>query len=301
MDTVTEIEMVKAMAGQGAIGILHRFYKDPAKFLADAKEFIRLFDTVAFSVGVSQEHLSVVEAVLNLGPRTAPIVCVDIAHGHLKKCAIMVSAIRRTFGDKVQIIAGNVCTPMGVSDLVIAGADAIKIGVGGGSLCSTRIVTGHGCSNLTTIMQARQTISGMKSNVTLIADGGITSSGDIIKALAAGADSVMIGGLLAGTDESPGEVETGPNGEAFKVYRGQSSREFLDDLGRDDVAPEGVQIEVPYKGSVSKILKDLIGGIRSGLTYSGAKNLQELYDKAIFTENTYHGYIESTPHGLKNG
>lgn len=320
MDTVTGAEMVLALGKMGGFGILHRYYSSDELFLSDVKKVVDAFGTVAISIGAAKEDLSKIDKVLEiLADHQHLVVNVDLAHGHLQKCINQVFAIKNKYGPRVQIIAGNICTAVGAMDLINAGAHAIRVGIGSGSMCTTRIVTGHGVPNLTAIMHCRQAINALGKNTALIADGGITSSGDIIKALAAGADSVMIGGLLSATDETPSplyikdysgnyqvyqpETNTYPDdikNKLYKKYRGQSSENFLDDLGKTNVAPEGEHVYVPCKGSVVPMFQKLIGGIRSGMTYSGASNLYELSKKALFIEVSYHGYVEGTPHGKTN-
>jgi IMP dehydrogenase len=241
------------------------------------------------------------------------IVCIDVAHGHLSKCIKQVSEVVKGFGPKVKVIAGNVATGIGAFDLINAGAHAIKVGVGDGSLWTTRVVTGHGVPQLSAIMQCRNAINASKTNTALIADGGVRNSGDIVKALAAGADTVMVGRLFAGTQETPGKVifqdrfgsyheateETMPvNQKRFKKYRGQSSQEFLESVGKNGVSAEGESQYVPYQGTVVNVLKELVGGIKSGMSYAGCTNLDKLSEYATFIEITHHGYIESQAHGL---
>jgi len=313
MDTVTEADMAIAMSKAGGYGILHRFYQSKYgndaydKFMSDIKKLHEAQITPAFSIGLNPEDFKVIEAVLQLTKRA--IVCVDVAHGDQEQVCNHIHKLSLGFRGHIEIIGGNVATPEGVAALVQAGCHGIKIGIGGGSMCSTRIQTGHGVPNLSTIMHCRRAVNGLRSNVALIADGGIRNSGDIVKALAAGANSVMIGNLLAGTNECPGvrynclsgiggtfyEENTEGN---YKKYRGQSSKEFNEELGKTDVTPEGISTYVKYKGPVGPILADLIGGIRSGMTYSGAKTLKELFDKSIFMEISHAGLMESHPHGI---
>lgn len=323
MDTISEADMVLAMASHGGFGILHRFYNDKERFRADVEKIVTKYSGIAFSIGTNPDDLSIVNDITKIYEKAQIVVCVDVANGHLRKSLDQISKLRKTFGSRIQIIGGNVCTPQGVMDLVSHGVDAVKIGIGGGSLCSTRLVTGHGMPMLTSIIQARQTINALQSNVAIIADGGIKTSGDIVKALAAGADSVMVGGLLAATVETPGpryiktssfnglwkyeELDLVNNTEEaykefnfiqYKKYRGQSSKDFMDSIEKVNVAPEGEHTYLPCRGPVGDILKNLIGGIRSGMTYTGAKNLHELSEKALFIEIGQHGYIEGTPHGV---
>lgn len=314
MDTVTEGDMVLAMAEQGAFGILHRFYKNYEKFQHDVDRIIAKYGVVAFSIGTNPDEITTVNSIVSAYEKARIVVCVDVANGHLSKSLDQIKRLRKSFSNRIQIIGGNVCTPQAVLDLVHAGVDAVKVGIGGGSLCSTRLVTGHGMPMLTSIIQARQTINALQSNVAIIADGGIKTSGDIVKALAAGADTVMIGGLLAATDETPGAKYFPVNDRYlhesnlsttieqnlifYKKYRGQASQDFMDSIEKINVAPEGEHTYIPCKGPVKAILQNLIGGIRSGMTYSGAKNLHELSERAVFIEIGQHGYIEGTPHGV---
>lgn len=317
MDTVTEAKMAIAMATKGGMGILHRFYGDARReaYFEDVKQVIEKTGNIAFSIGLSPEDLNLVEQILSYCNRP-PIVCIDVAHGHLRKNIEQVARVSKKFGNNIQIIAGNVATPVGVADLVKAGANGIRISVGSGSNCTTRRITGCGIPSLTCIMQARRTINALQSNTTLIMDGGIRNSGDIVKALAAGADCVMLGSLLAGTDETPGPTyyyeeikkeykEVFPNDtfystQFYKKYRGQASRDFMTDYGKNGVAAEGVSRYVSCKGSVFEVIDELIGGIKSGLTYSGVFNLEDLNEKATFIEITNAGYQEGLPHGLLN-
>lgn len=319
MDCVTGAEMVLALAQEGAFGVLHRSYPTEDLYIEDIAKVAAKLGVVAFSIGADKSQLDFVTRVLEKAPSQKYVVCVDVAHGHLQKCITQVVNLTRKFGPAIEIMAGNVCTAMGAADLIKAGARSIKVGVGNGHACSTRIVTGHGVPQLTAIMQCRQAINATQTNTTLIADGGIRDSGDIVKALSAGADMVMIGRLFAGTYESPGDrfinkdssdakpinLEAWPTFNedkgGYKVYRGQSSEQFMVDTGKSGVSPEGESWYIPYQGVVGPIVKKLLGGIRSGMSYSGVRNLKDLNTKAIFIEVGYHGYIEGTPHGKNNG
>lgn len=312
MDLVTESKMAIAMSKLGGYGILHRFYESAYGskgweiFQQHIEELVQNKITPAISIGLNPNDQHIIDYVLTKAPQV--IVCLDIAHAHQEQVYNFLRKLRLAYpNDKVYIVAGNVCTPMGAMMLVQAGVNAIRVGIGCGSMCSTRLVTGHGTPQLTSIMNIRKALFGLESNVSLIADGGIRYSGDIIKALAAGADSVMIGRLFAGTTETPGvfydetfkEVEYNPLiTNLYKKYRGQSSKEFNEALGKTNVAAEGVSSYVPHKGSVVDVVNELVGGIKSGMTYSGVSNLEQLYNQATFVELTEHGYTEGTPHGL---
>lgn len=311
MDTITEGEMAVAMAKSGGYGILHKYYKDKNKWLDHILEIESLGVVPSFSVGVAKEDVRLIEEVLNRLKKPNCVVTVDVAHGHHQMVFDQVRRLKLGFPNHINVIAGNICTPAGASFLIDAGADGLKCCVGGGSLCTTRRVTGCGVPNLSSIMQVRRAINGRQSNTTLIADGGIRESGDIVKALAAGADSVMIGGLLAATSETPGKTYSRISGiggifyeesttakTLYKKYRGQSSREFNEEMNKNDVAPEGESQYVQCKGPVTPLINELCMGLRSGMSYIGAKNLKELQQKAVFIEITHNAHIEGTPHGI---
>jgi IMP dehydrogenase len=259
---------------------------------------------VGAAVGVRPGFLERAALLLEAG---ADALVVDIAHGHSDNAIETVRALRRRFGD-VEIIAGNVATAEGTQDLIEAGADAIKVGIGPGSICITRIVTGYGVPQITAIAECADVAR--RYDVPIIADGGIRNSGDIVKALAAGADSVMLGSLLAGTDESPGLIIT-RNGQRYKVSRGMASLGAA--LGRPDRQPEnqdqdpastrvvaeGVEAAVPYRGGVTDMLNQLVGGLRSGLSYGGAMTIPELQSNAEFIRISQAGVTESRPHDVE--
>jgi len=265
----------------------------------DAKGRLR----VGVAVGVRTDDLPRAAACLEAG---ADVLVVDVAHGHTSYTMEMIKAIKQEF-PTARVIAGNVSTAEGVRDLAEAGADAVKVGVGSGSICITRIVTGFGVPQLTAVMECAQ--AGREIGVPIVADGGIRTAGDITKALAAGASTVMLGSLLAGTDESPGAAVI-RDGRRYKVVRGMASLTAniaRKEIGRTDelepeewieVVPEGVEAVVPYRGSVSDILIQLLGGVRSGMSYGGARNLEELYENAEFIRITPAGREESEAHDV---
>ncbi len=269
---------------------------------------------VGAAIGVKGDYL---ERAKKLQDVEVDILVLDIAHGHSLHAIEAIKKIKKTLGDNVQLIAGNVATKQGALDLISAGADSIKVGVGSGSICITRIVTGSGVPQLTAISECSSATQ--DSGVTLIADGGIRNSGDITKALVAGADSVMIGSLLAGTDESPGEIVYRGNFR-YKVTRGMASlsarkeqlakeRHPLDhdsnsssshsEIDLVDYVPEGVEAIVPYKGGAVSVLRQLVGGLKSGMSYCGARNLRELRANGEFLRITDLGLKESQPHDVK--
>jgi len=258
---------------------------------------------VGAAVGVKGDFMDRTESLLEAG---ADVIVVDIAHGHSENAVNTVRHIKKAFPNS-ELIAGNVATASGAEDLIKAGVDAVKVGVGSGSICITRIVTGSGVPQLTAVLDCAKV--GKKHDVPIISDGGIRTSGDITKALAAGSSSVMVGSILGGTDESPGSFMT-RNGKRFKIYRGMAS--FYASLGRkskengkvsfeddlNDYVAEGVEAMVPYKGSVTDILKQLSGGIRSGLSYCGAHTIKQMQENAEFIKMSHAGYSESQPHDV---
>lgn len=235
----------------------------------------------------------------------ADVLVVDIAHGHSDHVINMVHTLKQRF-TQVPIIAGNVATAQGVKELAQAGADAVKVGVGSGSICTTRIVTGFGVPQLSAISECAE--AGRELKVPIIADGGIRNSGDLTKSLAAGASTVMIGGMLAGTDESPGATVI-REGRRYKIVRGMASLSANMDRRKlekselaieewGEVVPEGVEATVPYKGALADILYQLVGGLRSGLSYAGACSIEELWQVAEFIRITPSGMQESHPHDI---
>ena len=258
---------------------------------------------VGAAVGVKGDFMERSESLLDAG---ADVLVVDIAHGHSENAISTIRNIKKGFPN-CELIAGNVATASGAEDLIRAGVDAVKVGVGSGSICITRVITGSGVPQLTAVMDCAQI--GSEHGVPIISDGGTRTSGDATKALAAGASSVMVGSMLGGTDESPGTVLT-KNGKRFKVYRGMASLaasigrksketgsiSLEDDL--NDYVAEGVEAMVPYKGTVTDILKQLTGGVRSGLSYCGAHTIPQMQQNAEFIKMSGAGFAESQPHDV---
>ena len=265
----------------------------------DAKGRLR----VGVAVGVRPDDLDRAAACIEQG---ADVVVVDVAHGHAEHVLEMIHQLKQRF-PSTPVIGGNVATAQGVRDLAQAGADAVKVGVGSGSICITRIVTGFGLPQLTAVAECAQ--SGRELGIPIISDGGTRNSGDMVKALAAGASTVMVGSLLAGTDESPG-ASVIREGQRYKVVRGMASlsanvsrkeidRGELDLSELERVVPEGVEALVPHRGAVAETLHQLVGGLRSALSYAGAANVEELWEKAEFIRITPAGEKESAPHDVK--
>ncbi len=292
MDTVSEVEMSVAMAKAGGLAVIHRYNTIPEQgtLVRHTANNVSTSLTAA-AIGVTGDYLERATTVVALG---ANALCVDVAHGHHVMMKKALQELRKAFGEDIYIIAGNVCTLEGVNDVSDWGANAVRCNIGGGSICSTRIVTGHGLPGLQTIFDCART----DRDVKIIADGGIKTSGDIVKALAAGADFVMCGSLLAGTQESPGQVVTLPDGSRMKEYRGMASKDAQMDWRNKSSTPEGVASYIPYKGSVTDILNDLRGGIKSGLSYTGARTIAQLQHKSEWARQTSAGTIESGTHIL---
>ena len=290
MDTVTGPEMAVEMGRAGGLGILHRY--------ASIEEQIKWVDycvkkgcNVGAAVGVSGDFLDRAQASYYAGARA---LCIDVAHGHHTKVRDAIKAIRDTLGEEPHIMAGNVATAEAFRDLSEWGANSIRVGIGGGSICSTRIQTGHGIPTFQSVLDCVPVSS--EYNVALIADGGIRTSGDIVKLLAAGADAVMCGSLLGGTEEAPGKTLEDPDGRLWKVYRGMASKEAQVDWKGTYNSYEGVTSRIPCRGPVKNVLADLERGIRSGFSYSGARDLTDLYVLSKFICQTSAGLIESQTH-----
>ncbi|MCB0378964.1 MAG: guanosine monophosphate reductase [Bdellovibrionales bacterium] len=291
MDTITEAPMAIAMDQQGGFGIIHRFMsiQDQVNQVQMVKDSGAV--TIGASIGVNDDSKDRAQALVTAG---ANVLTVDIAHGHSVQMFETLAWLKDHFSN-IEVIAGNVATPEGTMDLIEAGADAIKVGIGPGSMCTTRIITGCGVPQLTAVAMCAEVATSKK--VPIIADGGIKTSGDIVKAFAAGASTVMLGSILAGTIETPGLIQHGQ-----KQYRGMASRAAQDSwrggvpLG---MAPEGEATKVFVKGHLSDVVGELAGGLRSGMTYINANELSEIAKKARFMEMTAMGYRESSAHGVR--
>jgi len=257
---------------------------------------------VGAAIGIGEDREARTEALINAG---VDVLVIDTAHGHAKDVLDAVLDTKENFPD-CQLIAGNVATKEGTLDLIKSGADAVKIGVGPGSICTTRVVAGVGIPQLSAILETTEISA--RYDIPIIADGGIKFSGDIAKALAAGSSSVMIGNLFAGTDESPGEIVL-YQGRSYKVYRGMGSLEAMKEGSRDryfqgdvesetKLVPEGIEGRVPYRGALSFCIQQLIGGLKAGMGYVGAANIQELRQKAKFVRITSSGLRESHVHDV---
>lgn len=316
MDTVTEDRMAIALSTLGGLGFIHK--NMPAEVQAQMVQNVKEAPVtsedasvdakgrliVGAAVGVSANTLERVRALVEAG---VDIVTVDSAHGHSQGVIETVKAIRSEFAD-LDIVGGNIVTAQGATDLIYAGASVVKVGVGPGSICTTRVIAGVGVPQLTAVNDVYSVAK--QYNVGVIADGGIKLSGDISKALAAGASCVMLGGLLAGSEETPGDVLE-VFGKKVKSYvgmgslsamqRGSSDRYFqggVSELAK--LVPEGIEATVPYKGSISDVVYQMMGGVRSGMGYCGCATIEEMHSKAQFVKITGAGLKESHPHDVDN-
>jgi IMP dehydrogenase len=301
MDTVTEAPMAIALGKLGGLGTIHRNLTVEGQ-VAEVKKAKAEGVRVAAAVGVTGDADERVAALVGAG---VDVIVVDIAHGHSAGVIRMVEKIKARH--RVQVIAGNVVTAEGTEDLIAAGADCVKVGVGPGAICTTRVVAGAGMPQITAVFDCAEAAA--RHGVPICADGGIQESGDIAKAIGAGAHTVMLGGLLAGVDESPGELVETPDGR-FKSYRGMGSmgamaaRRSRDRYGQADigdfskVVPEGVEGRVRAVGPLAPFVHQLVGGLRAGMKYAGASTIDDLRTKARFVRISGAGLRESHPHDV---
>lgn len=291
MDTVTETNMSVAMSNNGGMGIIHRYntIEEQSSLIRDSLESGA--DFVGAAIGVSGDYLERAKSLFESGAR---VLCVDVAHGHHVMMKSALRNLRDTFGDTVHIMAGNVATLEGFNDLSDWGADSVRIGIGGGSICSTRIQTGHGVPTLQSVLDCSKS----DRPAMLVADGGIKSSGDVAKAIAAGAHLVMCGSLFAGTDESPGEIFSASDGKKYKVYRGMASVEAQKDWKGSHNSVEGISTTISHKGSIDNIVSLMKKQLSSACSYSGALNLRDFYQNSEFILQTQSAQLESSTHIL---
>ncbi len=302
MDTVTESKMAIQIAKLGGIGIIHRNLSIKKQILEIRKVKNKNLK-VGAAVGTSENEFIRAKAVLKLG---IDIIVIDTAHGHTKKVSEIIKKIKRIKNKKTVLCAGNIATSDAANFLAKQGVDVVKVGIGPGSICTTRIVAGIGVPQLSAILEVKKGLKGKKTKI--IADGGIKFSGDIVKALTAGADAVMIGSLFAGTDESPGKIIK-KNGKMFKSFRGMGSIGAMNKGSADrynqkvqkdssKYVPEGVEGYVKYKGPLEKIVFKLIGGLKSSMGYLGSKKILNLKNRASFVKITKAGFYESMVHNI---
>ena len=302
MDTVTESKMAIAIAKAGGIGIIHRNL-DIKKQVIEIKKVKKQKLLVGAAVGAGPNEFKRAEIILK---ENIDMIVVDTAHGHTKKVSEIIKFIKKIKNKKTALCAGNIATPEAAKFLLKLGVDIIKVGIGPGSICTTRLVAGIGVPQLSAILTIRKAIK--NKNAKIISDGGIKYSGDLAKAFAAGADAVMIGSLFAGTDETPGKLIR-RNGKLFKSFRGMGSVGAMNKGSADryfqskqkDVSkyvPEGVEGLAKYKGKVDKIIFKLVGGLKSSMGYLGSKQIKYLRNKPQFVKITKAGFYESMVHNV---
>ena len=302
MDTVTESKMAIAISKAGGIGVIHRNL-EIKKQLQEIKKVKKQKLLVGAAVGAGPKEFKRVEAVLK---ENIDLIVVDTAHGHTKKVSEIIKFIKKKKNKRTALCAGNIATPEAAKFLHKLGVDIIKVGIGPGSICTTRLVAGIGVPQLSAVLNVRNGIK--NKNVKIISDGGIKYSGDLAKAFAAGADAVMIGSLFAGTDETPGKIIK-RNGELFKSFRGMGSVGAMNKGSADryfqskqkdtsKYVPEGVEGLAKYKGKVGNIVYKLIGGLRSSMGYLGSKQIKYLRKKPQFVKITKAGFYESMVHNV---
>jgi IMP dehydrogenase len=289
MDTVCGDKMAMAMADRGGLGVIHRHQsiEDQVTMIKNVSD--RGYTNVFGSVGINGDMVLEAKKLINAG---ASGLCIDVANGHNERTIEAVRILSNEFD--THIMAGNVSTGQGFLDLAEAGANSVRVGIGGGSMCTTRIVTGHGLPTLQSIIDVEVARSSNQVNCALIADGGIRNSGDMVKAFALGADFVMVGSMLAGTNESPGEIIGGQ-----KVFRGMASESAQNDTRGYVSVVEGAETTVPLKGPVGAILESIAGGLRSGCSYSGVKSLSDLWMFADVRRISANSISENVPHGVR--
>lgn len=303
MDTVCESDMAIAMADLGGVGCIHRFMTIEQQAMEVKKVHMHVYGggfgsisakrdyitPIMGAIGANGDYLERAQELVNNG---ANIILIDVAHGHLHFVKDALKQLKITLPHNVDVIAGNIATADGARDLQDWGADALRVGIGGGSLCTTRIKTGFGVPNVTSIEQVTQV-----ANVPVIACGGVRSSGDIAKALAVGADSVILGSLLAGTKEAPGKIIEQPNGSLYKRYRGAASLETKSIHGQAQRNVEGESTVVPFKGKTKFVVDGLLDGLRSAFSYAGARNIKMYTPEYVIVTNA--GIAEARPHLIR--
>ncbi|MGL2217953.1 IMP dehydrogenase [Oenococcus oeni] len=318
MDTVTESPMAIQLALNGGLGVIHKnmLLTEQAKEVSKVKQAVIDFDKypdaatdeygrliVAAGVGVTNDTLDRVKDLVEAG---ADAIIVDSAHGHSEGVLRKIREIRETY-PTLNIIGGNIATGAGAQAIFEAGADVAKVGIGPGSICTTRVVAGVGVPQITAITDAAEAASKYKK--TIIADGGAKWSGDIVKAIAAGGNAVMLGSMLAGTQEAPGEVIVGEDGNKYKTYRGMGSMAAMQNGSKDryfqgevkevnKLVPEGIEAVTAYKGTVDHVIFEDLGGLRAGMGYTGSATIKDLIENAQFVRITNAGLVESHPHDV---
>lgn len=293
MDTVTGWEMAAHIANAGGIGVIHR-YMNSADRILEADKAVKATENpnnIAIAISAIEAlDTTFIEDLIFVGVRW---VCIDTANGHGEACARAVRILKSHF-PKLKVMAGNVATKYGYARLSRMGADAIRVGIGGGATCTTRIVSGHGVPTLQSVIDCYEFKKENNIESLIIADGGIKNTGDMVKSFAAGADMVMLGSMLAGTDEAPGDIDKG-----FKRFRGMASKEAQLQWRGESSVSEGVSTMIPYKGLVKNIIEEIKGGLGSGCSYSGVHALGDLAHEAHYIKVSPLSRAESVPHAIK--
>jgi IMP dehydrogenase len=305
MDTICEVEMAKRMYELGGVGVIHRFLtiEEQANQIKELQRFLYTHKDDKLIGAWGDEKKPIVAAIgsngdfleraTELWEAGANVLLIDVAHGHHKNVKEAIRNIKSIL--PVEVIAGNIATARAAEDLIDWGSDGLRVGIGGGSLCTTRVQTGHGIPNVTSLIECSEVAN--KYDIPIMADGGLRSSGDIAKAIAVGADNVMLGSLLAGTQETPGPVLE-RNNQLFKRYRGSASLETKSTHGQEQRNVEGESTIVPFKGGVKFVVRGLNDGLRSALSYSGCLDIKEFQVKASWVQVTNAGMVEAKPHKL---
>tara|TARA_R110000744_G_scaffold5421_7_gene19172 strand:+ start:8640 stop:9674 length:1035 start_codon:yes stop_codon:yes gene_type:complete len=294
MDTIVEAEMAVALADLGALGVLHRYNTiREQKQMAWKISRATVDKPIAAAIPITGDFVERAQKLVEAG---VDILCVDVAHGHHIMMKDALSTLKRNLPSHTHIMAGNVATRKGYESLVDWGADSVRVGIGGGSICSTRVQTGHGIPTFQSVLDCAESEYAGESPI--IADGGIKTSGDIVKALGAGADFVMVGSLFSGTTETPGKILKAADGAKMKEYRGMASREAQLAWRGHASSLEGIATLVPLRGKAKYVLDDLVNGIRSGLSYTGTRTISEFQLCAQFIHQTSAGQVESSTHIL---
>lgn len=296
MDTVTEWEMAANIAKDGGLGIIHRYMNTSERLYQASMAMVGAGPEGMHGVGVAISSLEAlddmfIKDIIALGIRW---VCIDTANGHSEACAMAVHTLTKRYPE-IKVMAGNVATAEGYLHLANMGAHAVRVGIGGGSVCTTRLVTGHGVPTLQSIIDCYELKERELISTLIVADGGIRNVGDMVKSFAAGADLVMLGGFLAGTGEAPGEIIDG-----YKSFRGMASKEAQLDWRGDVSVSEGASTKIKYKGSVNDLFNEIRGGLSSGCSYTGVDRLMDLVEYAEYVTVSNNTVRENSPHALVN-
>ena len=292
MDTVTEWEMAAHIANAGGIGIIHRYMDKPDQLIQAEMAMQGTSNVAGIGIAIGASDVldtDYIESIVHMGINW---VCIDTANGHGQACIEAVRLLKKQYPE-LMVMAGNVSTAHGYTVLAMVGADAVRVGIGGGATCTTRIVSGHGVPTLQSIIDCSYAKELNKLNTLIVADGGIKTTGDIIKSFAAGADMVMLGSMLAGTSESPGEVVDGQ-----KNFRGMASTSAQTDWRGSVSVEEGISTKIPFKGSVTTVINKIRSGLGSGCSYSGVNKLSELAENTLYNIVSPLSVGESKPHAL---